>query len=179
MTHYTTEKSHQHYKPKKSGAMTKKEGFQLHIAMHFFMIACDTSHFWAMNMSVEYGAWEAVRLFRLGVRPCTNRAQGKEKGVAISRNSLIFKALQDGLEPTTPWLTVRCSNQLSYWSSVINIPPNADAKVESFLITCKFFLVFFASKAKKNKKECEMRLFHIIIMYLCMYVFYLLFEQYY
>ena len=26
-------------------------------------------------------------------------------------------ALQDGLEPTTPWLTVRCSNQLSYWSS--------------------------------------------------------------
>ena len=25
-------------------------------------------------------------------------------------------ALQDGLEPTTPWLTVRCSNQLSYWS---------------------------------------------------------------
>ena len=27
---------------------------------------------------------------------------GKEKGVAISRNSLILKALQDGLEPTTP-----------------------------------------------------------------------------
>ena len=27
-------------------------------------------------------------------------------------------ALQDGLEPTTPWLTVRCSNQLSYWSSM-------------------------------------------------------------
>ena len=25
-------------------------------------------------------------------------------------------ALQDGLEPTTPWLTVMCSNQLSYWS---------------------------------------------------------------
>ena len=25
-------------------------------------------------------------------------------------------ALQDGLEPTTLWLTVRCSNQLSYWS---------------------------------------------------------------
>ena len=29
-------------------------------------------------------------------------SDGKEKGVAISRNSLIFKALQDGLEPTTP-----------------------------------------------------------------------------
>ena len=38
-----------------------------------------------------------VRLFRLRVRPCTSRAQGKEKGVAISRNSLIFRALQDGL----------------------------------------------------------------------------------
>ena len=24
-------------------------------------------------------------------------------------------ALQVGLEPTTPWLTVRCSNRLSYW----------------------------------------------------------------
>ena len=38
-----------------------------------------------------------------------------------SRKSLIYRtlswALQDGLEPTTPWLTVRCSNQLSYWSS--------------------------------------------------------------
>ena len=32
------------------------------------------------------------------------------------RTLLIF-ALQDGLEPTTPWLTVMCSNQLSYWSS--------------------------------------------------------------
>ena len=29
-------------------------------------------------------------------------------------------ALQDGLEPTTPWLTVRCSNQLSYWSSAVH-----------------------------------------------------------
>ena len=29
-------------------------------------------------------------------------SEGKEKGVAISRNSLIFIALQDGLEPTTP-----------------------------------------------------------------------------
>ena len=40
-----------------------------------------------------------MKLFRLRLRACTNRAQGKEKGVAISRNSLIFKALQDGLEP--------------------------------------------------------------------------------
>ena len=29
-------------------------------------------------------------------------SEGKEKGVAISRNSFIFIALQDGLEPTTP-----------------------------------------------------------------------------
>ena len=38
-----------------------------------------------------------MKLFRLRLRACTNRAQGKEKGVAISRNSLISKALQDGL----------------------------------------------------------------------------------
>ena len=54
-----------------------------------------------------------------------------------SRKSLIYrtlsKALQDGLEPTTPWLTVRCSNQLSYWSKyslcVLNF---ASAKVCCF-----------------------------------------------
>ena len=47
---------------------------------------------------------------------CNFEMWEKEK----SRKSLTYrtlsKALQDGLEPTTPWLTVRCSNQLSYWS---------------------------------------------------------------
>ena len=47
---------------------------------------------------------------------CNFEMWEKEK----SRKSLIYRtlswALQDGLEPTTPWLTVRCSNQLSYWS---------------------------------------------------------------
>ena len=38
-----------------------------------------------------------MKLFRLRLRACTNRAQGKEKGVAISRNSLNIMALQDGL----------------------------------------------------------------------------------
>ena len=45
------------------------------------------------------------------------KKEEKEKELDFS-NSFSFKALQDGLEPTTPWLTVRCSNQLSYWSSI-------------------------------------------------------------
>ena len=43
MTHFIVEKSHQHHKPKKSVAMTQKNNFQLNIATHIFMIACDTS----------------------------------------------------------------------------------------------------------------------------------------
>ena len=32
-----------------------------------------------------------------------------------------FGAPQAGLEPATPWLTVRCSNQLSYWGMLIGL----------------------------------------------------------
>ena len=42
-------------------------------------------------------------------------------------------ALQDGLEPTTPWLTVRCSNQLSYWS-IFNFNKMSDETKSSFAL---------------------------------------------
>ena len=38
-----------------------------------------------------------------------------KKHSQISLQVLDFLAPQQGLEPWTPWLTVRCSNQLSYW----------------------------------------------------------------
>ena len=46
-----------------------------------------------------------------------NNVRGYKKRKRSGRSVLFLCALQDGLEPTTPWLTVRCSNQLSYWSS--------------------------------------------------------------
>ena len=51
-------------------------------------------------------------------------ADGEGVGVRAQKNPAPFTdagfpALQDGLEPTTPWLTVRCSNQLSYWSNLL------------------------------------------------------------
>ena len=70
---------------------------------------------WIVNSAKEwvqalYGTWNWVQ------NGCKFEMREKEK----SRKSLIYRtlswALQDGLEPTTPWLTVRCSNQLSYWS---------------------------------------------------------------
>ena len=70
---------------------------------------------WIVNSAKEwvqalYGTWKWVQ------NGC--KFEMREKGK--SRKLLTYRthslALQDGLEPTTPWLTVRCSNQLSYWS---------------------------------------------------------------
>ena len=61
-------------------------------------------------------------------------------------------ALQDGLEPTTPWLTVMCSNQLSYWSSFMlqsALFLNCDAKVHRFSETTKLFSRNLKKKLKK------------------------------
>ena len=69
-----------------------------------------------------------------------------------SRKSLIYRtlswALQDGLEPTTPWLTVRCSNQLSYWSRNA-VSYFAVAKVIGFSETTKLFCAFFLFSLSK------------------------------
>ena len=40
----------------------------------------------------------------------------------ITALPLIIMAPQVGLEPTTPWLTVKCSNRLSYWGKLIGDP---------------------------------------------------------
>ena len=57
-----------------------------------------------------------------------------------------FFALQDGLEPTTPWLTVRCSNQLSYSGFFENpgLPLFSECKYIAFFYSCKICPVFFA-----------------------------------
>ena len=68
-----------------------------------------------------------------------------------------FLAPQTGLEPVTPWLTVMCSNQLSYWGSrlsrsvVTSLPLCfSDAKIRMFFILPNKF-------SKKNyikNKKC-------------------------
>jgi len=49
---------------------------------------------------------------------CNKFANNRKKEVAISRNLLVFKALQDGLEPTPPWLTVVKSGFLWLFMSI-------------------------------------------------------------
>ena len=95
---------------------------------------------------------------------CNFEIWEKEK----SRKSLTYRtlslALQDGLEPTTPWLTVRCSNQLSYWSRFCLI---AGAKVYCFSEITKLFW-------EKIKETSKLRYFLWVfaryperIMYFC------------
>ena len=62
--------------------------------------------------------WFCVVWSRNGkVKPGRIEKRGIETKKELQVKPITLFALQDGLEPTTPWLTVRCSNQLSYWSS--------------------------------------------------------------
>ena len=62
--------------------------------------------------------WFCVVLSRNGkVKPGRIEKRGIETKKELQVKPVTLFALQDGLEPTTPWLTVRCSNQLSYWSN--------------------------------------------------------------
>ena len=61
--------------------------------------------------------WFCVVWSRNGkVKPGRIEKRGIEIKKELQVKPVTLFALQDGLEPTTPWLTVRCSNQLSYWS---------------------------------------------------------------
>ena len=57
-------------------------------------------------------------------------------------------APEPGLEPGTLWLTVRCSNQLSYSGIISLLFRNGIAKVQQFLFPANFFLHFFANFVK-------------------------------
>ena len=57
-------------------------------------------------------------------------------------------APEPGLEPGTLWLTVRCSNQLSYSGILSLLFRNGIAKVQQFLFPANFFLHFFANFVK-------------------------------
>ena len=102
--------------------------------------------------------WQSVSTFedaetRGCVFPwCSRREKKKELDFS---NSLIFMALQDGLEPTTPWLTVRCSNQLSYWS-----------RCYSFLnCGCKSTLFFWNHQTFWEKKSFS----DVFCCFLCLF----------
>ena len=64
-------------------------------------------------------------------------------------------APQVGLEPTTPWLTVRCSNQLSY----CGIFKNSSNKHSNSFILCQVIL--------KNRTILNTTIFLILNKHLC------------
>ena len=66
----------------------------------------------ADNSSLQY-----FTLFANGwyMAICMQIACAQKKRSRFISQPLDFLAPQQGLEPWTPWLTVRCSNQLSYW----------------------------------------------------------------
>ena len=83
-----------------------------------------------------------------------NRGNYNEKEVAISRNLLIFGAPELGLEPRTLWLTVRCSNQLSYSGILLSqtlFLSFGIAKVGIFSLPANFSV----KKCKKNHRRSE------------------------
>ena len=75
-------------------------------------------------------------------------------------------ALQDGLEPTTPWLTVRCSNQLSYWSICCNQFSDCDCKDRTFFFNCQTFF-------KKKQQKLEFFIFLCRLLYILSFKCYL------
>ena len=84
---------------------------------------------------VKYHFWYKLRVFVI-VFLCLTHQYTKR----AHRNLRALFALQDGLEPTTPWLTVMCSNQLSYWSRWVL---KSDAKVRSISETTKYLWEIF------------------------------------
>ena len=67
-------------------------------------------------------------------------------------------AVRTGLEPATPGVTGRYSNQLNYRTncSVLCVFLERGCKGRHFFETCKFFRDFFDKKAKKSGgKSCS------------------------
>ena len=76
-------------------------------------------------------------------------------------------ALQDGLEPTTPWLTVRCSNQLSYWSISANPLFDCECKSTTFFLFHQTFWGKFFISCKNTVIFSLCCCFLLIIYYFC------------
>ena len=74
---------------------------------------------------------------------------GAERDIQIQKERMptfvdILFALQVGLEPTTPWLTVRCSNRLSYW---------------------RIFVIFFVWRCKSSTSFCDVQIFRLFFLH--------------
>ena len=68
----------------------------------------------------------------------------KTAGTSVSAVSIRVVPL--GLEPRTPWLWVRCSNQLSYRTGLWDDASKAAAKIQKHLGTANHLLHFFLTK---------------------------------
>ena len=117
---------------------------------------------WRLNIELLQQETQAV------VSPSPSERVGGEvnkKGKYISVIS--FSALQDGLEPTTPWLTVRCSNQLSYWSISANPLFDCECKSTTFFLFHQTFWGKFFISCKNTVIFSLCCCFLLIIYYFC------------
>ena len=67
----------------------------------------------------------------------------KEQAPTSGCKCLILRVVPLGLEPRTPWLWVRCSNQLSYGTERTGVLCFCGAKLVSFFELCKYLGIFF------------------------------------
>lgn len=94
------------------------------------------------SMNTEGCHW---RLKRVGAELCSDLcSRQKKKQLRFVSQLLDFQEVVPlGLEPRTPWLWVRCSNQLSYGTgNGIAYSPIATAKLNVSFEMCKLFEFF-------------------------------------
>ena len=75
---------------------------------------------------------------------------GKISGESIPKNS--FLAVRTGLEPATPGVTGRYSNQLNYRTNLFSLMRFSRTRMQRYAFFCnlQIFLAFFEKKLQKN-----------------------------
>ena len=94
---------------------------------YWLRVSCSTS--WASESCYQSVAGAA------GFEPTMRESKSRAlTDLAMPQLLLKKMAPRTGLEPVTPWLTVRCSNRLSYWSNYVVLlsPWKAGAKLSIF-----------------------------------------------
>ena len=79
----------------------------------------------------------------------------KEKKRMIEFNHPLFRAVRTGLEPATPGVTGRYSNQLNY-RTILVLFPFGIANIGSIFVSANFFFVLF------KKSEVDIAIFLLL-----------------
>ena len=106
-------------------------------------------------------------------KPPTACSLWKEKGVRFSSNSLIFNALQDGLEPTTPWLTdfIPYAHRALIFSMLLNTNDNQRSTIDQHhwksVTNLMILLDFIMLSALKKWKANKLIIYHRFLANVC------------